>query len=257
MISFFKYHGAGNDFIMIDNRQKQFAGDKVKFAQKWCERRFGVGSDGVIFIEEDTEVDFLMDFYNPDGSQSFCGNGSRCAVAFAKELGIIGNETSFRAIDGIHRGLISGDQVEIKMGDVVGVERIENDYFIHTGSPHYISYCGMNDTRDIVEYGKSIRYSERYQHDGTNVNLIKEISVDHIDLRTYERGVENETFACGTGATAAALSFAFKNQLDEGCVKVDVKGGELKVKFKRNIDNFSDVWLIGPAEKVYSGVING
>jgi diaminopimelate epimerase len=256
MIEFFKYQGAGNDFIMIDNRLGVFQGNKVQFARQWCDRRFGIGSDGAIFIEKDTDADFLMDFYNPDGSQSFCGNGSRCAVAFFKYLGDIGNDYSFRAIDGVHQAKVKGSQIHIHMNDVCGVEIIGEDHFIHTGSPHYISYCSSDDQRDIVEYGRNIRYSETYSPDGTNVNLIKELSTDTIDLRTYERGVENETFACGTGATAAALSFAFKNKLDHGTVKVKVKGGDLEVAFSRNIDNFNNVWLIGPAEFVFKGFIN-
>ncbi|MCB9222828.1 MAG: diaminopimelate epimerase [Crocinitomicaceae bacterium] len=256
MIEFFKYHGTGNDFIMIDNRQLQFKGDKVAFARKWCERRFGIGSDGVIFLENSADSDFLMDFYNPDGSQSFCGNGSRCALAFASFLGIIGDHASFNAIDGKHIGEIKNELVYIKMGNVEGIEHIGDDHFIHTGSPHYISYCSDSDERDIISFGKQIRYSEKYQQNGTNVNLIKEVENDRIDLRTYERGVENETFACGTGATAAALSFAFKHNLNEGIVKVDVKGGKLQVAFKRKNDNFSDVWLIGPAVQVFKGSIS-
>ena len=257
MIEFFKYHGTGNDFIMIDNRLKVFSGDKVEFAQKWCERRFGIGSDGVIFLENDNDSDFLMDFYNPDGSQSFCGNGSRCVVAFAKFLKIIDDQAMFKAIDGVHEAKIQGDIIHIKMGDVSGVELIGEDHFINTGSPHYLSYCGENDHRNIIEYGKAIRYSKRYQQEGTNVNLVREIAQDQIDLRTYERGVENETFACGTGATAAALSFAYKNNLEKGCVKVNVKGGRLEVSFIRKNDNFNNVWLIGPAVKVFKGIIDG
>ncbi|UKN01847.1 diaminopimelate epimerase [Paracrocinitomix mangrovi] len=256
MIEFYKFHGAGNDFILIDNRSLQFNGDKVAFAQKWCSRRFGVGSDGIIFIENQEGVDFNMDFYNPDGSQSFCGNGSRCAVAFAKLIGVGDGNFTFKAIDGIHQSKFKDNLYHILMSDVNGIEKIGNDYFMHTGSPHYISYCGSSDQRDIVEFGREIRYSDKYKAAGTNVNLVKFISDNKIDLRTYERGVEDETFACGTGATAAALVSAFVKQLNDGEIAVKVKGGDLKVQFERNNDTFKNVWLIGPAQFVFKGIIN-
>ncbi|MEX1001871.1 MAG: diaminopimelate epimerase [Crocinitomicaceae bacterium] len=257
MIEFEKYHGAGNDFILIDNRQGQFVGDKVSFSKKWCSRRFGIGSDGIIFLEQDPEFDFVMDFYNPDGSQSFCGNGSRCVVAFAKKLGIINNEAVFKAIDGIHHAQIREKNIAVLMNDVHQVIQIEKDYFIHTGSPHYISYCNPSDERDIVAFGKEIRYSEPYKKEGTNVNLVRELNNGKIDLRTYERGVEDETFACGTGATAAALSYAVKNDWAEGTIDVQVKGGDLQLSFHKEGDVFKDIWLIGPAEFVFKGQING
>ena len=257
MIEFEKYHGCGNDFIVIDNTLKQFKKDKIAFARKWCERRFGIGSDGIIFIEEDDEKDFMMDFYNPDGSQSLCGNGSRCAVAYAYKHGLIPKSGRFNAIDGVHEYSFKGAEVSISMKDVVGIEKIGDDLFINTGSPHYISYCSESDSRDIVEFGREVRYSDRFKESGTNVNLIKKIADQLIDLRTYERGVEDETFACGTGATAAALSFAHRENLTEGLVKVKVRGGELKVAFTRSDEHFSKVRLIGPAEFVYKGEIDG
>jgi diaminopimelate epimerase len=257
MINFYKYHGAGNDFILIDNRNAVFKGDKVSFAKKWCDRRFGIGSDGLIFIEESAEVDFIMDFYNPDGSQSFCGNGSRCAVAFADNLEmIVANKCIFEAIDGIHEATLKGNQIKIQMKDVNDVVEIGVDYFIHTGSPHYISYCAQNDDRDIVTYGREIRYSENFEQEGTNVNLVEELNQKSIRIRTYERGVENETFACGTGATAAALSLAFKNHSSEGIIDVAVKGGDLSVHFVQENGSFSNVFLEGPAEYVFKGEID-
>lgn len=259
MIDFYKYQGAGNDFILIDNRQGIFEGDKVNFAQKYCNRRFGIGSDGIIFIEECDEAKFEMDFYNPDGSQSFCGNGSRCAVAFAKFLGIVDAEMIFKAIDGLHHAQLLGDQVKIGMNQFGGIEKIGQDDFIDTGSPHYISYCQSNDVRDIVSYGKSIRYSERFKSEGTNVNLIEEIADHHIAIRTYERGVENETLACGTGATACGLSYAAHQQSNlSGVVLVDVKGGALKIHYDKTNqkDVFTNIWLEGPAEFVFKGIID-
>lgn len=259
MIEFYKYQGAGNDFILIDNRDEQFTGDKIAFAKEWCSRKFGIGSDGIIFIEKSDEASFLMDFYNPDGSQSFCGNGSRCAVAFARFLGIVDTETTFKAIDGLHQARFSETNVMIAMHQYGGVEEVNTDHFIDTGSPHYISWCQNGDDRDIVEYGREIRYSDTYKKEGTNVNLLRELGSNHIEVRTYERGVENETLACGTGATACGLSYAYINKLNEGIVAVDVKGGKLKIHFgTSNVEgHFSGVWLEGPAEFVFKGEING
>jgi len=256
MIEFYKYQGTGNDFILIDNRTSIFTGDKIKLAQRWCDRRFGIGSDGLIFIENSNDANFMIDFYNPDGSQSFCGNGSRCAVDFAKFLGITKtNSVSFNAIDGNHIAEITTENIRIKMKDVAMVEIIGDDYFIHTGSPHYISY-EKSELRNIVEVGKAIRYSEKHKPAGTNVNLVEEIVTNQIRIRTYERGVEDETFSCGTGAVACALSYAHKHQLADGTVIVDVKGGQLKVEFKKDKNGFSAIWLEGPAEQVFKGTFN-
>lgn len=256
MIKFYKYQGAGNDFIMIDNRERSFGGDKVRFAQKWCDRKFGIGSDGVIFVEKDDRLDFNMDFYNPDGSQSFCGNGSRCAIAFSKKLGIISKEASFKAVDGNHLAKIEGDLVHILMNDVLEISEVKEDHILNTGSPHYIKYCDSIENLDIVAIGRSIRYSPQYEKNGINVNFLEELEEMKIRLRTYERGVENETLACGTGATAAAISFAKKNQIDTGVVKVIVQGGELEVSFEKTNSVYSNIWLIGPVAEVFKGEIN-
>lgn len=258
MIEFFKYQGTGNDFILIDNRTGVVKADKVELAKKWCSRRFGIGSDGIIFIENAPGVDFKMDFYNPDGSQSFCGNGSRCAVAFAKWLGIIENKANFLAIDGNHDAEIEGETVKIAMHQYNGVRSIESDYFIDTGSPHYIHFQGQNESLDIVDYGRKIRYSEPYKQAGTNVNIVDELGADHIAVQTYERGVEAETFACGTGATACGLGYAFKHQLKNGKVAVDVKGGALTIHFEAGNapDQFKNIWLEGPAKFVFKGELD-
>lgn len=256
MIKFLKYQGAGNDFIMIDNRDQSFSHNKVAFAQKWCERRFGIGSDGIIFLERDNDVDFLMDFYNPDGSQSFCGNGSRCIMQFAQDIGFIKDAATFKAIDGIHEAHFTELGVKVKMGDVDAVEHIDDDLFIHTGSPHYISYRSEDDDRNIVDFGRKIRYSEKYKQDGTNVNLVDRLAPNHIRVETYERGVENETFACGTGATACGLSYGLLENLASGPVVTEVKGGTLKIHFDRNEESFTNVWLEGPAQFVFEGIIN-
>lgn len=255
MINFFKYQGAGNDFIMIDNRNGQFRHDKIAFAKKWCDRKFGIGSDGIIFIEQKEAADFEMDFYNPDGSQSFCGNGSRCAVAFASKLNIVEKDCVFSAIDGLHLAKIQANSFHIKMGDVESIQKIGDDLMLDTGSPHYIKFCASIGSMDVVEAGKEVRYSDQFKAKGINVNFLEKEGANAIRLRTYERGVENETLACGTGATAAALSFAEKEGIDAGTIDVKVQGGELQVAFEKNAKGFKDVWLIGPAVEVFKGVI--
>ncbi|HIP36279.1 MAG TPA: diaminopimelate epimerase [Crocinitomix sp.] len=254
-MKFYKYHGAGNDFILIDNRQHVFKGDKIQFAIDICKRRFGVGSDGLIFIENDDTADFLMDFLNPDGSRSFCGNGSRCAVKFAHFIEIFTQQqVTFKAIDGIHKAELIDNLVKIEMKNVSTTQQLGNDYFIHTGSPHYIKYYNSIDDLNIINFGKKIRYSDTYKKEGTNVNAVEIINNNHLKIRTYERGVENETLACGTGVTACALSYAKLKKLTNNTVNVDAVGGKLSVSFKQQADgSFTDIWLIGPAEFVFSG----
>jgi len=259
MIPFSKFHGAGNDFIMIDNRDKKVADAvKEKLAQKWCERRFGVGSDGIIFIENNPDHDFEMDFLNPDGSRSFCGNGSRCAVAFAKQLGICQNDLTFLAVDGSHQAKIVGNQVQIQMGKVNGVETKNQDMILHTGSPHYIIFSTDIEEVNIIPEAHNIRYSQEYKTDGINVNFVQELGEGAIAIRTYERGVENETLACGTGATAAALAYVAKKEIHVDEVQVKARGGDLSVNLKTDdFNQFHEIWLNGPAEFVFKGVLNG
>ncbi len=258
MINFFKYQGAGNDFVMIDNRNQAFTGNKVQLAQRLCERRFGIGSDGLIFIEPTSSplaYDFEMDFLNPDGSRSFCGNGSRCAVKFAQDLGIFtGNSTKFKAIDGIHLAEVLNSEVKIEMKPVEKVEIKDKDFFIHTGSPHYVCHHQNIDQLDMVKFGRNIRYSDTYKKEGTNVNVVEEIQPNHIKVRTYERGVEYETLACGTGVTACAISYAYKNSIDQGQLKIEALGGQLSVEFNQyEPGKFKDLFLIGPAQFVFKG----
>ena len=258
MIKFYKYQGAGNDFVIIDNRANVFTGDKEKLAKELCKRKFSIGSDGLIFIENSEKAAFKIDFLNPDGSRSFCGNGSRCAVQFARDQNIfVSNETSFIAIDGIHFANIARDSVKIEMKDVHLIQELEDSYFTNTGSPHYVSYFDSIDEFDIIEFGHKIRYSEKYKIVGTNVNIVEEMSPMNIKVRTYERGVENETLACGTGVTACALTYGLKNKISSGTVNIQALGGELKVSFTRSNDNsFERIWLEGPAIFVFKGEIN-
>ena len=255
MVEFYKYQGTGNDFVMIDNRNNVFDKNDLKKVQELCDRRFGIGADGLILIENLDDLDFNMIYFNADGSQSFCGNGSRCAVAFAKYLGIIEKQAMFLSTDGEHEAWINeADEVSLKMHDVSTIEKGKDYYFINTGSPHFI--VQVDDVKDIdvkVE-GATIRYNKRFKAEGTNVNFVK--YKDHaLDIRTYERGVEDETLSCGTGVTAAALSFADSQSLDAGVVNVNAVGGNLKVGFKKIGNEYKDIWLIGPAAFVYKGQI--
>lgn len=252
-VTFYKYQGTGNDFVMIDNRESVFDKNNIELVQKMCDRKFGIGADGLILIENIDDLDFNMVYFNSDGSQSFCGNGSRCAVAFAKFLGIIDSQAYFNSTDGEHEAWINANgEVSLKMHDVAAIEKGDGYYFINTGSPHYIEEVKSVKEIDVYERGKEVRYNDRFKAEGTNVNFVK-YNQEEIDIRTYERGVEDETLSCGTGVTAAALSWADKFKLTSGKVKVNSQGGELSVAFKRNEKGFNDIWLIGPATYVFNG----
>lgn len=254
MTKFSKYQGTGNDFIIIDNRDLNFDKDNLETIRFLCGRKFGIGSDGLILIEHHTTLDFNMVFYNPDGSQSFCGNGSRCAVSFAQKLGMITDFTKFNSTDGYHEASIKDRIVSLKMHDVENIE-VEQDYhYMNTGSPHYNIFCDDVDSIDLVEKGREVRYNNRFKDIGTNVNFI-EVLEDSIKVRTYERGVEDETLSCGTGVTACALSYAITKELEKGTVDVKAKGGDLQVSFVKNSSGFENVWLTGAATFVFKGEI--
>ena len=256
--SFKKYQGTGNDFVIIDNRENLFDHSKLEAIQFICDRKFGVGSDGLILIENHSEYDFNMVFFNPDGSQSFCGNGSRCAVQFAHDLGIIKKEhTEFISTDGWHEAYVLGDNiVKLKMHDVSAINRQDRFDFMNTGSPHYVAFKANLNELDIIKEGSKVRYDKAYQNiGGTNVNFIGEKG-DSYEVRTYERGVENETLSCGTGVTACALSIALKKELKSDEVILGTKGGSLSVSFNKvNETSFNNIWLQGPATFVFDGVI--
>ena len=254
MMNFFKYQGTGNDFIMVDNRSGEWNNLSNKTITALCDRRFGIGADGLIKINSAENVDFEVDYYNSDGSKSFCGNGARCSVAFAHFLKIFNDSTTvFTAIDGLHEAEIKGEIVKLKMSDVKTILKDGNDSVLNTGSPHFIKY--VNDIADVnvFEEGKLIRYSENYKEQGINVNFVEEISDEQIFVRTYERGVEDETYSCGTGATAAALTYLDKNSTNQIAVKT--LGGDLKVYAEKNNNSFVNIWLEGPAKQVFSGQI--
>jgi diaminopimelate epimerase len=251
-MEFYKYQGTGNDFVMIDNRSGEWNDLSIKNIQKLCDRRFGIGADGLIKINAKEGVDFEVDYYNSDGSKSFCGNGARCSVAFAHFLSIFkDNKTVFTAIDGLHEAEINHDIVKLKMGDVNDINVDGSDSVLDTGSPHYVKYVEDISNFNVFAEGNSIRNSENYREKGINVNFVENISDDEIFVRTYERGVEDETFSCGTGVTASALTFLQKSNLTS--IKVKTLGGDLKVYAEKNGDSFREIWLEGPAKQVFKG----
>ncbi len=257
MVRFEKYQGTGNDFIMIDNRDELIDRNNLDFVRKWCDRKFGVGADGLILIENHPDYDFELVYFNSDGSQSFCGNGSRCGVRFAQALGLIEKQTTFLAIDGVHEAFIdNNDLVHLKMNDVFEVERGENYTFLNTGSPHYIIEKEDLSDFDLLAEARSVRYNGRFKAEGTNVNFVQ-VKEDGFRVRTYERGVEDETLSCGTGVTAVAISKSAE-QPGSYRFKIYVEGGVLEVSYHLDEDgHFTDVYLIGPGEKVFEGVLDG
>lgn len=253
-INFVKYQGTGNDFVMLDNMSGNYDSLTVDHIRFLCDRKLGIGADGLIKISKDATADFYVDYFNADGSQSFCGNGARCSTAFAHEIGLISTQTKFNAIDGIHRAEITNQIVRLEMLDVSKIDRVDDDFFVETGSPHYVHLKQESDT-DIVDYGKQIRYSEAYQKQGVNVNYLNSLSKNEIEVETYERGVEDETLSCGTGVTACALvQMALNSEVNR--VEVKTKGGSLSVEaFSDGHGGFRDIWLSGPAMSVFHGTI--
>ncbi|WP_373522037.1 diaminopimelate epimerase [Aquiflexum sp.] len=253
-ISFYKYQGTGNDFVMIDDRSKLFPEKDLFLVKKLCDRKFGIGSDGLILIRSKEDFDFEMIYFNADGSQSMCGNGARCAVAFSRFLGIIGVNTTFYAIDGAHEANVVGDEVELGMSPVLSLANAGEDFFVDTGSPHYVRFVENVMEYPVFEEGAKIRFSNKYAPKGTNVNFVTPLTNKEIQVRTYERGVENETLSCGTGVTACALVHGHQNGLNEVVIKT--LGGNLRVRFAENPDgSFQHIKLIGPAEQVFEGRI--
>lgn len=252
---FCKYQATGNDFIMIDGRKYPLHLNAEEIALM-CHRRFGIGADGVIILKEHPDLDFEMDYYNADGSQSFCGNGSRCAQAFAREIGMVKEQSKFLAIDGQHLGQKEGALYATKMADV-GEDRIEQrgkDYIIQTGSPHYLIFCDDADAVDVGQEGRKIRYSEEFRAEGINVNFISPYK-GGLKVRTYERGVEDETYSCGTGVTAAAIAHLLANAPEDKNVEIHTKGGQINIRLEENRKKyFENIWLVGPALKVFEAL---
>jgi len=258
IIHFEKYQGTGNDFVMLDNLSGQYDALSIEQIEQLCDRRFGVGADGLIKINRHPNYDFEVDYYNSDGSKSFCGNGARCAVKFAATLGLTVNECRFLGIDGEHKAYLKNGLIYLDMLPVGSVEPYQDAYVLHTGSPHFVKFTKDLSAENICEYGKAIRYSDAFRKEGINVNLVKQQGLDSIQIETYERGVENETLSCGTGATACALVLAtLENRIGDYEINVAVKGGDLKVAFSYLGNNsFENIQLIGPAECVFKGTMN-
>lgn len=258
-LNFHKFHGTGNDFIMIDNREDIFPKNDTNLIQHLCHRRFGIGADGLILLENSVKENehFNMVYFNADGNQSsMCGNGGRCIVAFANHLGIIGSETIFNAIDGQHQALIKDGKISLKMMDVNAEDLNENELFLDTGSPHKIIFSDNVGDIDVKKEGSKIRYSEKYENNGgTNVNFVQQTGDESFLVRTYERGVEDETYSCGTGVTAVALAVNAIGKTGSTTIYLDTPGGELEVSFERSEDSYQNIWLTGPTENVFKGEI--
>ena len=259
--NFFKYQGTGNDFVLIDDRAEAFPAADQALIERLCHRRFGIGADGLILLQNDAEYDFRMVYFNADGAEgSMCGNGGRCIVRFAHDLGLFGSETRFRAVDGEHLAEVRGNDIFLKMSDVSAIENRAGFTFLNTGSPHVVQFTDDLESLDVVSQGRSIRYDSAFQPDkstrgGTNVNFTQMIDDHTVFVRTYERGVEDETYSCGTGVTAVAL-VAYQQLHMPTPVHIQTLGGNLRVSFNPKADNqFDTIYLIGPAERVFSGTI--
>lgn len=257
-IKFYKYQGAGNDFILVDNRKNIVNHHDPALIARLCDRRFGIGGDGMMFLQDIIGYDFEMVYYNADGQpSSMCGNGGRCIVAFAKYLGIIDTETNFLAVDGPHHAKISGsgDWVSLQMIDVNEISRDGDAYVLNTGSPHYIKLVSGLEAMDVFHDGGAIRNSGTYKAKGINVNFVQPQDGGYF-VRTFERGVEDETFACGTGVTAAALAMA-KHNGQTGTLNTPIKvlGGKLNIRFENDGTHFSNIFLEGPAMQVFAGEV--
>lgn len=257
-IKFSKYQGAGNDFILIDHRANTLKNINQKLVAQLCDRRFGIGADGLMFLTKHNDYDFEMLYYNADGNiGSMCGNGGRCIVAFAKSLGIIDFETSFLAVDGAHYAKITaeGNWVELQMTDVDTINKDGIAFVLNTGSPHYVAQVSDLASIDVFKLGKDIRNNDTYKTEGINVNFVEDKG-DHLFVRTFERGVEDETYACGTGVTAVAMAMA--QQKAPGYIEtpISVLGGKLQINFDYDGKTYTNVFLCGPAEKVFEGELS-
>lgn len=252
---FYKYQGTGNDFVILDNRDGRYNGLTTEMINKICDRRFGIGADGLMLLNTHPQYDFEMKYYNADGRESsMCGNGGRCLTKFASDMGILKSDYTFLAIDGVHEASIETDNtVALKMKDVDKIHEVYNNYVLNTGSPHFVQMVGDVMTLDVFKKGREIRYGKEYAKEGINVNFVQETNEpDEIIVRTYERGVEDETLSCGTGVTAAALVCSH-NDAGFNRVEVQTKGGHLSVEYDRVDSRYENIWLIGPAEKVFEG----
>lgn len=256
-VNFQKYQGTGNDFVILDNRDERYNSLTTEQIRFLCNRRFGIGADGLMLLNNADGYDFEMKYYNADGRESsMCGNGGRCLVKFAWNAGLHKNKYEFIATDGPHQAEIDDDgTVSLKMKDVHAIKDYHGDFLVDTGSPHYVKMTNDIWNFDVFKKGRDIRYANNFSKDGINVNFVEQKNNDEIIVRTYERGVEDETLSCGTGVTASAL-VCYHNERGFNDVTVHTRGGKLTVEFDRvDEDEFRNIWLCGPAEKVFEGTV--
>lgn len=257
-LNFHKYHGTGNDFILIDNRMNDInlSTDQI---EQMCSRRFGIGADGLMLLESSTSHDFKMVYYNADGQEgSMCGNGGRCIIAFAKKLEIIKNTAHFIAVDGEHTGTINDKEVCLKMNVVDALKSTTKGIFLNTGSPHLVAFVKNIRNYNVKDEGRKLRYDTDISTNGTNVNFVERLNQDSIFVRTYERGVEDETYSCGTGVVASAIAYTVHYNIPINHINIETLGGNLRVNFEKNqnASGFSNILLTGPTSFVYTGIIN-
>jgi len=254
-MTFFKYQGTGNDFVILDNRKALFPKENTSLVASLCDRHFGIGADGLILLENDDTTDFKMVYYNADGNEStMCGNGGRCIVSFAKKLNLFDTKTSFMAIDGLHHATVKGDVVSLQMIDVDNVKVMEDAIFADTGSPHHIELVDDLANFPVFERGRKVR-NEVYGKEGSNINFVQQVNENTFQIRTYERGVEDETLACGTGVTAAAIAMHTIKKTNTNVINLLVEGGKLQVSFDFVDGTYKNVILSGPAQFVFQGSI--
>lgn len=255
-IDFVKYQGAGNDFVIIDNRNKLFPCENYDLINRLCDRRFGIGADGLMLLEEAVDADFNMLYYNADGKPgSMCGNGGRCIVAFAKSLNLFDSKTNFTAIGEKYQAEVKGSEVSLKMINVETIEVYDNHIFLDTGSPHHVTFTEDLKGADVLKEGRKIRNGAPYFETGTNVNFVQQLNDNTFAVRTYERGVENETLSCGTGVTAVALSSFHLNKTESKEINIETEGGSLKISFDKDTQGYKNIILTGPATFVFKGSI--
>ncbi|WP_459211664.1 diaminopimelate epimerase [Aquimarina rhabdastrellae] len=257
-LTFYKYQGTGNDFVIIDNRQQIVSKNDTKLIARLCDRKFGIGADGLMFLEEPQypEDDFTMVYFNADGNEStMCGNGGRCLVAFAAHIGVIKDTATFTAIDGKHEAKIEDGIVSLQMQNVTNIETHEQHLFLDTGSPHHVTLIDGLKAYNVKEKGAEIRHGAPYFEEGTNVNFVEQETEDSFAVRTFERGVEDETLSCGTGVTAVALAMYETGKTKKPEVAIETLGGLLKVRFDKTEKGYENIFLIGPAQQVFKGEI--
>jgi len=257
-LRFYKYHGTGNDFIMVDSRKNVMPDQSPKLISRLCDRHFGIGADGLIILESSKTHDFRMKYFNADGYPgTMCGNGGRCITAFARKSGWIITNCTFEAADGTHRAAVLSDgRIQLELRDVKGVQKIEEGYLLDTGSPHLVIFRDAVEQLDVAGLGRKYRHDPRFEH-GTNVNFVERTSRG-IRVRTFERGVEDETLSCGTGVTASAIAAFLETGTIGNSVEVNTPGGVLKVDFSPDHEKkvFRDIYLTGPVTEVFSGEVD-